>query len=246
MKYTNKYLIRLDDASPTMDKMKWDRIEEILDKFNIKPLVGIIPANNDSELFINEYDSTFWNKARLWQLKGWSIALHGYDHLHLTNNGGVNPVHNRSEFAGLSLIEQEKKIENGILILNKHNLDVKYFFAPSHTFDKNTIRALKNRSQIRRICDTIGRYPYTSNGMIFYPVQFGRLRKISFSGYWTYCIHPNNIDVNSINEFELFIALHKDKFISFDSIDVELLNKKSLIDSILSIYYFIYRKIKSF
>ena len=81
MKYTNKYLIRLDDACPTMDKMKWDRIEEILDKFNIKPLVGIIPANNDSELFINEYDSTFWNKARLWQLKGWSIALHGYDQI---------------------------------------------------------------------------------------------------------------------------------------------------------------------
>ena len=41
------YLIRLDDACPTMDVVKWDKIEKMLDKYHIKPMVGIVPANND-------------------------------------------------------------------------------------------------------------------------------------------------------------------------------------------------------
>ena len=239
---TCNYLIRLDDACPNMDKMKWKRIEDILDKYNIIPMVGIIPANMDPELLIDDYDSSFWNKARLWQSKGWSIALHGYDHLHLSNKGGVNPVHKRSEFAGLSLKEQEEKIGNGISILNKHNLDVKYFFAPSHTFDKDTIRALKNKSHIRRISDTIGRYPYMSNGMIFYPVQFGKLRKISFPGYWTFCIHPNNVDDLFFSDFETFLLNYQNRFISFNKIETSHLKQKSLFDNLLSTFYFIYRK----
>src|ERR1035437_7188658 len=131
------YLIRIDDACPTMDKRKWDRIEEILDKYRIKPMVGIVPNNQDIDLFVNEYDEFFWEKARTWQKKDWTIALHGYDHVYLTNKGGINPVHNRSEFAGLSLRKQEEKIEKGISILNEHNLHANYFFAPSHTFDEN-------------------------------------------------------------------------------------------------------------
>ena len=42
-----KYLIRLDDACPTMDWGKWRRMERILDKYKVKPMVGIIPENND-------------------------------------------------------------------------------------------------------------------------------------------------------------------------------------------------------
>ena len=42
-----KFIIRLDDACPTMDKKKWDKIEKILNELNIKPLVAIIPNNKD-------------------------------------------------------------------------------------------------------------------------------------------------------------------------------------------------------
>lgn len=45
----NKYLIRLDDACPTMDKAKWQRIFDILDGNGVRPMVGIIPHNEDSK-----------------------------------------------------------------------------------------------------------------------------------------------------------------------------------------------------
>ena len=34
-----KYILRLDDACPTMDVVKWDRIEKICNKFLIRPIM---------------------------------------------------------------------------------------------------------------------------------------------------------------------------------------------------------------
>lgn len=39
---------------------------------------------------------------RRWQDKGWHIALHGYDHVYISENSGLEPFNNKSEFAGLS------------------------------------------------------------------------------------------------------------------------------------------------
>lgn len=41
----SQYILRLDDASDYMDVKKWQRMEELLDRHGIKPLVGIIPDN---------------------------------------------------------------------------------------------------------------------------------------------------------------------------------------------------------
>ena len=41
------YLIRLDDATEYMNSSAWDRIEKLLDKFSINPIVGIIPDCRD-------------------------------------------------------------------------------------------------------------------------------------------------------------------------------------------------------
>ena len=74
-----KYLIRLDDACPTMDSKKWGRIEKIIEKLP-PPMVGVIPANKDKRQMCEAPDEHFWGKVRRWQEKGWVIALHGYDH----------------------------------------------------------------------------------------------------------------------------------------------------------------------
>ena len=50
-----KFIIRLDDACPTMDK-KRDKIEKILNELNIKPLVAII-NNKDSSMKLNKNTS---------------------------------------------------------------------------------------------------------------------------------------------------------------------------------------------
>ena len=97
------FIIRLDDASNYMNHDNWDRMELLLNKYNIKPIVGIIPNNKDIELLNYSNDSKFWEKAKKWEKKGWIIAMHGYEHLYLTKNGGINPIQYRSEFAGLSL-----------------------------------------------------------------------------------------------------------------------------------------------
>ena len=39
----SKYIMRLDDAAEKMDIEKWSRMEKLLDKHSIKPLVGVIP-----------------------------------------------------------------------------------------------------------------------------------------------------------------------------------------------------------
>jgi hypothetical protein len=40
-----RYLGRLDDVCSTMDAHKWTAIENILDIYQVKPMVGIVPAN---------------------------------------------------------------------------------------------------------------------------------------------------------------------------------------------------------
>lgn len=106
-----QYLIRLDDACPTMDAAKWQRMEDILDAASIRPMVGVIPANADQDQRIDEEDAHFWNKVRKWESKQWAIALHGYDHVYRSDRGleGLNPLWKRSEFAGVSLEKQKKR-----------------------------------------------------------------------------------------------------------------------------------------
>ena len=45
-----KYIVRLDDACETHNISKWTAIEKILDQYSIKPIVGVIPSNEDKKL----------------------------------------------------------------------------------------------------------------------------------------------------------------------------------------------------
>lgn len=161
-----KYIIRLDDACEKMDRDKWNSVETVLDKHNVKPLVGIIPACKDPKMNIYETDPDFWETTVVrWQNKGWEIALHGYDHVYITQSGGCNPINKKSEFASLPIDEQKRKIKEGIRIFNEHGISPKVFFAPSHTFDENTLKAIKEESDIRFISDTIAFDAYAEKGL---------------------------------------------------------------------------------
>ena len=80
-----KYLIRLDDACEKMDISKWNRIEDIFDKYNVKPLVGIIPCCEDPLMGAYKFNNSFWELVRRWVDKGWIMALHGCNHVYSTN-----------------------------------------------------------------------------------------------------------------------------------------------------------------
>lgn len=239
-----KYLIRLDDACPTMDSEKWNRVEQILDKNGIKPLVGVIPENADPKQKIDPIDSKFWEKVKKWEYKGWEIALHGYDHLYISNEKGINPLWSRSEFAGVPLNIQKEKIHKGLAIFNDHNITPKYFFAPSHTFDENTLIALKEETEIRIISDTIATKPYRKGDFIFIPQLGGIGRSIPISGTWTLCLHPNIMTEDNFSDLCDFIKKEKHKFISFEELSLEKIKSKSILSKFISSQYFLYRKIR--
>lgn len=230
------YLIRLDDASDRMDVNKWNKIEQILDKFDIKPIVGIIPSNKDEEFLKYNINDSFWNKAISWQEKNWVIAQHGFEHVYKTEDSGINPIQKRSEFAGLSYEEQREKIKKGFEILKSKGLKPIIFFAPSHTFDLNTLKALKNETDINIISDTIANDIYYYEEFYFIPQQSGQVRNLPFR-ITTFCYHPNSMEGKDFILLENFIKEHRDNFISFDKINLKK-RKLSIYDKLLRYIYF--------
>lgn len=234
------YLIRLDDASEYMDIEKWKRMEVLLDKYDIKPIYGIIPNNKDLELLKYEKVEQFWKIMRDWRDKGWIPALHGFTHVFETDEGGINPVNNRSEFAGVELDIQKQKIREGYKIIKGEGIEPKIFFAPAHTFDRNTLIALKEESPIRIICDTVANDIYEEDGVYFIPQQSGRCRKLPFR-LTTFCYHPNIMEDAEFEQLEKFLIKNKENFVKLEK--MQLKNRKfDFKDKVLKYAYFIRRK----
>ena len=234
------YLMRLDDASEYMDMKKWKRMEELLDKYAIKPIYGIIPANEDPELLKYGKVEGFWNLMISWKDKGWTPALHGYTHVFETNDGGINPVNRRSEFAGVSLERQKQKIREGYSTLKEHGILPTVFFAPAHTFDKNTLVALKEESQIRVISDTVANDVYFDDGFYFIPQQSGHCRKLPFK-ITTFCYHPNIMSDNDFIKLDSFLKLYGNRFCELSALKMQK-RHRGYFDQLLEKIYFIRRK----
>jgi len=233
--------IRLDDACEKMDIDKWSLIEKLLDKYSVKPIVGIIPHCEDPMMDKYPFDCAFWEKVQIWMDKGWTIALHGYNHVYSTCCGGINPVNKRSEFAGESLDIQKEKIRKGVSVFRNHGIDPVVFFAPSHTFDEFTLTALREESNIEIISDTIAWDSYKYRDFVFIPQQSGRVRKLPFKTT-TYCYHPNSMDIDDYKKLEIFLKSHRISDLS----QVGFYNfnrKKTLFDRLLSMLYFLCKKI---
>ncbi len=207
-----QYILRLDDASDYMDLGKWDRMEKLLDNYDIKPIFGIIPKNCDESL-VSKYKQNpdFWKLMHSWIEKGWVPAMHGYEHRYLTKDGGINPVNKRSEFAGLSYEIQAKKIREGYQIFVEHGIKPDIFFAPSHTFDRNTLKALAEETLIRIISDTVAWDVYKEGNFLFIPQQSGSVRNLPFRTV-TFCYHPNTMSENAFENLESFLKKNAQSF----------------------------------
>lgn len=247
MKNNKQYLIRLDDACPTMDAAKWGRMESLLDKYGVKPMIGIVPDCKDETIICQEPDSSFWAKARNWQSKGYAIALHGYDHVYSSDEGlnGLNPMWKRSEFAGIPLDEQRKKIREGIKVLKGHDLNCDYFFAPSHTFDENTLEALRKESDIRIVSDTIALRPYRYKDFIMIPQIVSIARNLPLPGVYTFCYHPNTMIDADFDRLEAFLSENVSNLISFQDLEIRSIKEMSVFDKILKFTYFLYHRIRN-
>ena len=244
MHMKHQYLLRFDDACPTMKRDNWHRIELMMDDYSIRPMVGVIPHNEDPQLLYNDNDDDFWNHVRRWETKGWTIAMHGYNHVYSTQDGGINPVWDKSEFAGNSIKEQRTKIKDGFRIFLSQGIHPAFFFAPSHTFDNNTLVALMEETDIRKISDTVGRYPYRYNDFCFVPQISGHCVDFPLSGIYTFCYHPNAMKDEDFIKLNSFIEKHHESFVPFDEIEYQKYGKKLLADRFLSWLYFQIREYK--
>ena len=171
-----------------------------------------------------------------WIDKGWTPAMHGYEHRYLTEDGGINPINKRSEFAGLAFEKQAEKIKKGYEILLGHGLNPEIFFAPSHTFDENTLKAIKAETPIRIISDTIAWDIYKENSLWFIPQQSGRVRKLPFK-IVTFCYHPNTMNERSFSELEAFVCKQSKRFIDYKTLLLPN-RKRTKLDNLLNHMYF--------
>lgn len=212
-----KYLFRMDDICPTMDVEKFAAFENIFKKNDIKPLIGIVPDNQDSKLKPNDENPEFWDQMRSLVLKEyWEIAQHGYQHIYHTEDGGILNLNSKSETSGFSYDVQLELLTKGYNILKKQGLDTDIYMAPSHSYDQNTLKALKELN-FKYVTDGYSFFPYKYKDLVFVPCQMAHPRKMPF-GIFTFCIHSNTADWNLINKYNDFIEDNIDKIVSFEQV----------------------------
>jgi predicted deacetylase len=238
-----KYLIRMDDACPTMDRSKWSKVEAILDNYYVKPLVAIIPNNQDATLMPDAYDENFWDKARAWQHKGWGIALHGFNHVYSSESSGILSLNKFSEFSGLSYEAQADKITSGLKLLKAQNLQPKIWIAPGHTFDSTTLQVLRDKSDIRIISDGHSYRSWIENEFVWIPQQVATPKAFPF-GTWTFCLHPNTMTDDQILELENFLKNNKHNILSYQDVLNGKLYNKPFLNGIIKKLIFAIRKFK--
>ena len=211
------FLIRLDDIA---ENMNWDMMQQasiLFDRYEIKPVLGIIPNNKDPELLAYpKININFWEQVRIWKSKGWEIAMHGYTHVYdkTCKNKDYFNYGGGSEFFGHSLETQELRIKNGLKKFEDEKIKIRTFFAPNHTYDKNTFVALKNCG-IKEIIDGYGLIPYTENDIKFIPQLFYKVLALPF-GIQTTQIHLNDWKQKDFDNFEKFIKKNSNKIITYD------------------------------
>jgi predicted deacetylase len=212
---TAKYLVRIDDVCPTMDWGVWRKVETILLQHRIKPLLAVVPDNKDDFLKRCSPAESFWTEVRVWQSRGWTIGLHGYQHQYVTENPGIMEINKKSEFAGLAKDAQAGKIQMALAIFRREGIQPDVWVAPAHSFDSVTLDLL-TEAGVRRISDGFFLYPnLDSRGMFWIPQQLWRFRPLPF-GVWTVCLHINGWGPEDLKRFERAIKEYRTQIVSFD------------------------------
>ena len=188
-----KIAVRMDDITPDMD---WDNFyffRKLFEEAGITPLLGIVPDNRDPKLSCSAAREDFYEVMKGLQNEGYSFAMHGFQHIYTTKSGGIFPLNNYSEFAGVPYDRQKEMLVLGKEKLRKHGIDTDIFMAPAHSYDCNTLRALR-KAGFTKITDGFGSAPYRYKGITFYPISFKIDRSLKQKkGTTTMVIHANTV-----------------------------------------------------
>src|SRR5205085_4316777 len=137
------FILRFDDICPTMRWDIWSEIEDALVSSGVKPVLAIVPDNRDPVLQPGPPAKDFWQRARRWQDLGWTVALHGYQHLYVARDGGLVTLRKKSEFASLPASDQKEKLRRGLKIFAREGIKTRVWIAPGNAFDEVTVSLLR-------------------------------------------------------------------------------------------------------
>jgi len=208
------YLIRFDDVTPGMAWTRFQPFEDLARDLRLPYLLGVVPDCRDVKLMVEPTRIDFWPWIRRMKAQGATIAQHGFTHLYETQHKGLLGIGRKSEFAGLPYEVQYHRLARGKEIMQNEGVWDGVFMAPSHSFDADTVKALKALG-FRALTDGFGFFPYEIEGLHAVPQLFAR--PIGFGiGVETVCIHANTLsDQRRTMLIEKFRAL-RSSIIGFD------------------------------
>lgn len=214
-----KIAVRLDDITPDMDWERFLQFKALLDRYQVKPLIGIVPDNQDENLKKQtkktQIPEDFWSYIKELEADGWILAMHGVHHIYTTDKGGLFPLNNFSEFAGIPLDKQKEMLLKGKLILKEKGIETKIFMAPAHSYDRNTLKALKEIG-FTALTDGFGNYPYLWDGLKFYPISFNLSSTFKKkNGYSTMVVHTDTVTSDDMKRYESYFQNENIRWISF-------------------------------
>ena len=105
-------------------------------------------------------------------------------------------------------------MRQSVKIFDKNKIKVRSFFAPNHTYDRNTFRALKTVG-VRQVIDGYGFFPYNKYGISFIPQLFYKNKILPF-GIQSTQIHLNSWNEQDFEVFKNFIEINLKKIIDYD------------------------------
>jgi predicted deacetylase len=203
--------------------MAWSKFkpfEAVADALQLPFLLGVVPDCRDASLSVEPECADFWPWLRERAGKGWTIAQHGYTHLYVTKDRGLLGIGRKSELAGLAYAEQFAMLAAGKEILLREGVWHGVFMAPSHSFDANTLKALR-ALDFSAITDGYGFYAYDLHGLVALPQLLARPIGLGL-GVETICLHANTMSEEAIARMVEFIKVNHASIIGFgDAIAIE-------------------------
>jgi hypothetical protein len=172
----------------------------------------------------------FWERVRGWQAKGYTIALHGYQHRYVNKNAGLMGLTPQSEFAGLPETEQKAKLESALAIFAREGVRADAWVAPSHSFDRTTVRLLAGFG-VTTISDGLWPRPFTDGvGVSWIPQQLWSFHEKG-PGVWTVCNHHNGWSEGRLSKLEADLRAYQPRMTSVPAVLAAFAGRKiSLAD----------------
>jgi len=187
-----KYLLfRFDDIHPYMDKNSLEKIVLLSNICANSILLCVIPDNKDEKLKKQSKPiNNFWEVLSDLEKKGITIGLHGLHHKLYDSNKSILNYSKKSEFTGYKYDHQKRMINKGLSFLRAKGLNPRFFAAPAHGFDLNTLKVLKDIN-FRCISDGFFAEACIRDGLTWIPLKTWDPSSEFLGRFNTVCIHLN-------------------------------------------------------